>query len=181
MSHGPHADASDPFQRRTAIFMALYTVLIAFNGMLTSQARTKALLLSNEATDKWSYYQAKSTKQVIAVATHDILVRLPEAAPVGEVEGKLKVSLAEAVEKLATQAERYEHEKEDIKKEADEIVERGQHQQHREHWFEYATVVAELAIVLASVALLLTSKAAFRISLALAIVSLGLTAWTFLL
>ena len=178
MSHGPHADASDPFQRRTAIFMAIYTVLIAFNTMLTSQARTNALLLSNEATDKWAYFQAKSTKQVVAVATREVLERLPVASA-GEGEAAPKGSLASVVERLTREAERYEAEKEGVKKEAEAIVERGAHQQHREHWFEYATVIGELAIVLASVALLLTSKIAFRVSAALAVASLALTGWTF--
>jgi hypothetical protein len=181
--HGPHADPHDPFQRRTAIFMAIYTVVIAFNSMLTTQARTRALLLSNEATNKWSYFQSKSTKQVITAATRDVLARLPEMPVVaaGEGEGKpvQRVALSEAIEKLTREGERYEHEKEEIKKEAEEIVEKGQHQQHREHWFEYATVVAELAIVLAGVALLLASKTAFRISALLALTSLGLSGWTF--
>lgn len=173
--HAPHADAHDPFQRRVAIFMALYTVAIAFNSMLTSQARTQAILLSNQATNQWSYFQSKSTKQVLAKATRDILGHLPEGAAV---EGRPTASAAMAT--LEAESARYEKEKDEIKAEAERIAAQGHHQEHKEHWFEYATVVAELAIVLASVALLLQSRAAFWASGAFAVASLGLSGFTLL-
>ncbi|MGC4123234.1 MAG: DUF4337 family protein [Myxococcales bacterium] len=178
--HGPHADANDPFQRRVAITMALYTVLIAFTGMLTSQARTKALLLSNEVANEWSFFQAKSTKQIIAGATKEIIERLPATPATAEGEAAKGPTLAQAVEKLAKDADRYEKEKEEIKLKAEKLNQQGEHHQHQEHWFEYATVLAELAIVLASVALLLHSKVPFFLSLASAVCSILLAAFTWM-
>ncbi|HVO31710.1 MAG TPA: DUF4337 family protein, partial [bacterium] len=60
--HGAHADPHDPFQKKVALAMSLCAVLLAFVTMMTNQARTEALLLSNEAANQWSFFQAKSTK-----------------------------------------------------------------------------------------------------------------------
>ena len=170
MSHGAaHADPSDPFQMRVAVAMALITVVVAFNGMLTNQARTEALLLSNEATNQWAYFQAKSTKAAIVRATRDIVDQLP---------GREGAAPAGTSDKLKAEAERYDREKEEIKVEADKITAEGKHQQHREHYFEYATTIAEVALVLASVALLMASKNVFRLSVAVAAAALVVTGYT---
>ena len=79
MSHGPHADASDPFQKRTAVAIALFTTVLAFANMLTNQARTEAILSSNRATNKWSHFQSKSTKQQLVRLEQSLLARLPSS------------------------------------------------------------------------------------------------------
>jgi hypothetical protein len=77
MSHGgPHADPHDPLQKKIAIAMAVYAVLLTFNTMLTNEARTESLLKAAQATNQWSYFQSKSTKQVVVKAEADLLENL---------------------------------------------------------------------------------------------------------
>lgn len=77
MSHGgPHADPHDPLQKKIAIAMAVYAVILTFNTMLTNEARTESLLKAAQATNQWSYFQSKSTKQVVVKAEADLLENL---------------------------------------------------------------------------------------------------------
>ncbi len=177
--HHAHADASDPFQKKVAIAMSVYAVLLAFTTMLTNQARTEALLLSNEASNKWGYYQAKSTKGIVVKAEAELLgILAPEPAGHAPAEGE-HVSISTAArERLEKEAERYEKEKEEIKEEANKVVEKGEVEKHKEHWFEYAATTIELAIIIATIGLLLSSRPAFYASMVTAAVSVGLTAWT---
>ncbi len=165
--HGPHADVKDPFQKRVAIMLAMYTALLAFTTMLTNESRTRALLLSNEAANQWSYFQAKSTKGIVTRAELEILERIqPPAA-----DDPLRTRLAEDVV-------RYDQEKAEIEKNARAVVVQQTFQEHKEHWFEYASTIVELGIVLAGVSLLLTSRGTFWASVVAASISLGLTGYT---
>lgn len=167
MSSGhAHADASDPFQRRTAVAIAIFTVILAFGNMLTNQARTEAILSSNRATNKWAHYQSKSTKQNLVRLQLDLVTRLG-----GE-------SAAEAERHLREEIERYDREKEEIFKEADELANEEKNFERKENFYEYSSTIAELAIVLAGVALLGSSRKLLAGSMAAAAASILLLGYT---
>src|SRR5437868_5183811 len=130
--HGAHADASDPFQKRAAVAIAIFTVILAFANMLTNQSRTKAILSSNRATNQWSYYQSKSSKALITQLRRDLVK--DDAAKVAELDQELA---------------RYEKEKEEIRARAEGLASEEGDAEHKEHYFEYAATVVELGIVLA--------------------------------
>ena len=94
MSHGPHADPNDPFQKRTAVAIALFTTVLAFANMLTNQARTQAILSSNRATNKWSHYQSKSTKQQLARLEQTLLSHMPNVETVASDTARVTTELA---------------------------------------------------------------------------------------
>src|SRR4051812_48825458 len=171
--HGPHADAHDPFQKKVALAMAIYAVLLAFVTMLTNQARTEALLLSNEANNQWSYFQSKSTKGMLVRAEADLVESLAsDTTPE-------KVALIQKTKAhFLEESERYDHEKEGIKEKAEELAAEAEENKAKEGQFEYASVAMELGIVVATVALLLASQPAFWISILLAVAGLGWTAKT---
>src|SRR5437016_3421006 len=82
MSHGgAHADPHDPLQKKIAIAMAVFAVILTFNTMLTNQCRTESLLKAAQATNKWGYYQSKSTKQIVVKAEAELLADLGPAEP----------------------------------------------------------------------------------------------------
>jgi Domain of unknown function (DUF4337) len=177
---GHHVDANDPFQKRAAVAMAIYTVQLALANMLTNQARTNAILLSNRAANKWSYFQSKSTKQNLAKVESDILIRLPQNVQNAQaVQAGQKPD--ELVAKLNLEVERYEAEKATIQSEAQQLEEQGTHLEHKEHFYEYAATVVELAIVLAGVSLLMHSKKVLAASLGIACISLVILGYTYLL
>lgn len=71
--HGTHADHNDPFQRRIAVFLAVYAALLAFTGMLTNQARTSAILQTAQSSNRWAHFQAKSTKGILTRVELELL------------------------------------------------------------------------------------------------------------
>jgi Domain of unknown function (DUF4337) len=157
--HGAHADPNDPFQKRVAISMALYTVGLAFTNALTNSARSASIILANDAAQKWSYFQSKSIKEQLK---------------------RLEISLGERLatpgaanfEKEKSEVSRYETEKKEIEGEARALETQQKVYEHREHRLEYAAIAFELGIVLAGVALLQHSKVVFQLSLACAGVAL---------
>src|SRR5258706_9810307 len=108
--HGAHADASDPFQKRAAVAIAVFTVILAFANMLTNQARTRAILSSNRATDQWAYYQSKSTKLLLTQMRRDFMSKMPGAADAAQLAA------------LDAELVRYEQNKEEIRKKAEELT-----------------------------------------------------------
>lgn len=167
MSHAPHADASDPFQKRTAVAIALFTTVLAFANMLTNQARTEAILSSNRATNKWSHYQSKSTKQQLVRLEQSLLSRLPGVETASADGARITAELA-----------RYDTEKEVIRKDAEALAAEEREAEHKEHFYEYSATLAELAIILASIALLTTSRKALYMSLVVVSTALLLVAYT---
>jgi hypothetical protein len=135
-----------------AITLAMYAALLAFATMLTNEARTQSLLLSNEASNKWAYYQAKSTKQLVSQSELNLAERMGWDASRGE---------DALVVHLKRELLRYEDEKNAIKADAEGVVSQMEHAQHKEHLFEYASTLAELAIVVASLSLLFGSRRVF--------------------
>jgi hypothetical protein len=165
--HGPHADASQPFQKRVAVAIAVYTVILAIANMLTNQARTEAILSSNRAADQWAYYQAKGTKQNLVRLEKNILGRVENGGLHDDDMVRLDKEIA-----------RYEKEKEEIKRQSMVLGAAEDENEHKEHFYEYAATLAELGIIIASVALLLTSKKAVAISALASTASLLLIIYT---
>lgn len=164
--HGAHADASDPFQKRAAVAIAIFTVILAFANMLTNQARTRAILSSNRATNQWAYYQSKSTKQLLTQMRRDLMAKLPNA------------TTAEELATLDGEAVRYDKEKDEIKRNAEALALQEAEAEHQEHFYEYAATVAELAIVLAGIALLMSGRKLLGVAVAIAACALCLVAFT---
>ena len=184
--HAEHAahgvDMHDPLQKRIAIAMAIYAVLLTFNTMLTNSARTDALLKANEATDTWGYYQAKSTKEVVSRAELEVLQALPAPATAGLTNGATAPATSPAAirDRLNADLDRYEKDKADIKDKADKLVEEQRHSEAQDVGYERACTIIELGVILATVALLLHSRGAFWGSVLLALASTGQAIFTFL-
>ena len=92
----------------TATFMALCNVKDGNIAQAMAEAQAKTV-------DTWSYYQAKSTKQSLAEGTVDQLRALRlVAAP------EMRASIDQSISDYATRVQRYEHEKNEIKSQAEQ-------------------------------------------------------------
>ena len=54
--------AKDPFEKRAALTIAIIAICLSFVSNLGDNAKTSSILKTSEASDQWSYFQAKSTK-----------------------------------------------------------------------------------------------------------------------
>ena len=129
-----------------ATFVALVSVKDRNITLRMDQAQAKSV-------DTWNYYQAKSTKQNLAEATLDELVALKGAAP---------AAAAAAIEKRITdyekQVKRYEHEKGEVKEEAEGYEHKYESLNQQHDLFDLSDAAMSVAIALLGVTALTRKK-----------------------
>ncbi len=143
----------------SAITAAVLAVLAAIGSLLSGHAVNQAILGQTKATDMWSYYQSKSTKeQLYEVGGKLIQALSPAQNPPGEPHSA-------ALRHFEEQKIHYEHEKEDIQKEAEHLEAESRHQFHKHHHFALGIACFQVGIVLASVSILVRQRAIYYLSL----------------
>jgi hypothetical protein len=159
-----HAEAGreDPQLRRVSVSMAVLAVLVAAAGLLSHRAHTAAILKQAEASDQWSYMQAKN----IRMHTYNLFGDLLDlAAPAGTDPTKRQ----QKREGYAKQAEKYKEEVAEINKEATKLEHERDLQEHRADRYDGGEVLLEVALVLASLTLLTRKNMYWVVSLLLAV------------
>jgi len=162
-----------PWLQWLALSTALFAVLAAIASLKSGQFANESLLRMNEATlkqaqasDAWSYYQAKGIKQITREAEADILST--SRAP------------ADAISKIHNDVDRYRSEQEDIQKEArrleqeqKELAEKSRQDLERHHRFAYAVTMLQVAIGLSAIAALIERRGLWLIALVGGIAGVG--------
>lgn len=175
--HGPHdhevehaAHSNDEFSSKIAVMtaiMATVGALLGYQGGATQNEaamhKNSAAIKKTEASDRWSYYQAKSSKQNLA----ELAMIIPGSD----------------VEKYKSEVARYKTEKEQIKKEAEaleqqvvELEKSSEAALHQHHRWAQAMTAVQIAISLAAIALLTKKKWLEYASYAVATAGLGIAA-----
>jgi Domain of unknown function (DUF4337) len=136
---------------RVAVSSAILAVLAAITALLASHHSDEAILEQMKATDKWSYYQAKSIKKAVLEGNLD------------QDESDGKAVKPERKAKLA----KYDDEMADIKKEGDHEEESSA--DHMKHHVSLARGVTafQIAIAMGAIAVLARRPKLWFISLAL--------------
>jgi hypothetical protein len=101
--HAEHAGES--WLKWCALAAACYAVLAAVAGLQSSHFANDAMLEQIEASDQWSYYQAKGIKAMVAESERHILKQLGKEP-----------------DQATPDPEKYKKEQEDIQKDAQEKV-----------------------------------------------------------
>src|SRR5579862_8916553 len=126
-----------------ALSTAVMAVLAAIAGLLGGHQVNEALIDQIKASDQWNYYQAKGIKSEIAASTGKILHALPAAAAV--------VDDSAAVAK-------YEKEKEEIKKTAEEHEKDSAAHLDKHVTLSKAVTIFQIAIAISAIAILTRRK-----------------------
>jgi Domain of unknown function (DUF4337) len=165
-------EAADPFEKRVALTIAILAVVLSFIGNLGDNAKTEAILKTNEATNKWGYFQAKSIKGQLSKIESDLLVNLSS--------GNSSEKSGELVEKLKADAERYEHEKTEIKTEAEHLTAEAKHESDVNEHCDRAALFLQIGVVICSVSILSGWRPFWFIGIGLGIVGIafGVAAYT---
>ncbi len=158
-----HAEAGreDPQVRRVSLSMALIAVLVAAVGLLSHRAHTAAILKQAEASDQWSYMQAKNIRMHTYALFADLL---DMAAPAGA-DGEKRQAKREAYTK---QSEKYKDDVAEINKKATELEHERDTQEHRADRYDTGEVLLEISLVLSSVTLMTRKNSYWILSLGLA-------------
>jgi hypothetical protein len=128
-----------------ALSTAILAVLAAIAGLLSGKHANEAMMSQIEASDQWSYYQAKSIKASVLDA---------------------KISLATvADEKDRTKAARYEEEQSEIKKDAEQKESEAKSNFHRHEVYARSVTMFQIAIAIAAISALTKKKKFWMVSL----------------
>lgn len=159
----------------TAIFAAFAAIASLRAGATVNEAlvlKTESTRLQAEASDQWSYYQAKGLKAAVQEASATSWLAMGKEPPAKYVSEQ-KRYLEEQAE-IKKKAEEKEHERDGKSKEADELI-------HRHHGFANAVALFQVSIALGAVAALTRNRLMWFGSMGVGLIGLGLFAKTFLM
>src|SRR5207245_11313101 len=155
------------FTRRVALTTALYAVVLAIASLGGTNAMKHMLLAQQQASDQWSFYQAKVIREhQYRIQKLRLEADLAERGHTMKPEARLKFEGLQA--KLTDEEKRYNTEKKEIEKEAKKLEQERDLYRTKDPYFDYAQVLLQIAIVMASIAILATSRPLFFFSLGIA-------------
>ena len=167
-------EAKDPFEKRAAVTIAILAVSLAVFGNKGDDAKTEAIIKTNEASNGYAYFQAKSIKSSIASAERDLLAALAPSQTGG-------ADIAKISEDLKAKIEKYEKEQEPIKEKADEFKKEAEHESAINNRCDRAALALQVGIIAASVSILARSQAFWIGSIILGLIGIGIGVSAFLL
>ncbi len=154
-------EATDPFDKHVAISIAILAVILSFIGNLGDNAKTDSILKTNEASNQWGYFQAKSIKGQMAGMQSALLAALSNPQP--------DESRVKEIARLKAETERYEQEKEEIKKQAEALQAQAAEDSKINDRCDLSSLMLQIAVVICSVAILSRWHAFWFAGLALGI------------
>ena len=141
-------------------YLALTTVIFAVCATLSTLKgggySTLSVMSQAQASDQWSYYQAKSIKGYV----YDLQKEKFEM-DLKAIKGMSRSLTADYEKRIVSykeKIERYEKEKEDIKKKAEELEARRDEARQHAGVFGIAAMFLQIAILLSSIAALMKKK-----------------------
>lgn len=154
-----------------SLTMAIVAVLVATVTLLGHRSHTEEILLQNQTTDKWAYYQAKNLRRNNLEALDELLGTLP-----GQDAGR-----AEKVhQRFAQDIEKYRAQQADIEKEARNLEAELDHTGRKADRFDLAEVFLEIGLVITSITLLTGRRAFWFVGLVFAATGVAVAATGFL-
>jgi Domain of unknown function (DUF4337) len=147
MSAG-HAGHIDPANKNVALLIAVLALVLAFSETLGKAAQTNALANHIEASNLWSFFQAKTIRQTtIRTAAQEMEAQFGNRAP---------EAVTKQVEVWKKTVERYESEPETGEGRKELMAKAKEREAKRDrataayHHYEIASAAVQIAIVLAS-------------------------------
>lgn len=156
-------------------YVALTTVILAVCATLSTfkggQYSTRAVLSQSQASDQWSYYQAKSIKGYLYEGRREVL-EMELAAQGAGLNPEQRAAWEKKIAAYADNVQRYEQEKAQISQEAKALeAARADAQQHS-GVFGLALIFLQIGILLSSIAAFMKKKPVWLLGLAVGAVGL---------
>ena len=159
-------EKEDKWIKMVALTTTVIAVLTAIATMKSGGNTTKIQLLTTQEANKWSYFQAKSTKQHVTELQKDTL-------EIDSLLGGSAGSLAKKkLETCKADIARYEQEKNQIKTEAEAVSSEINGLKRRSGNFGNSLLFFQIAILLSSVSVLFRIKYLWKFGLGSAVFAL---------
>jgi Domain of unknown function (DUF4337) len=172
MSEAPEIpEAKDPFEKRAALTISIVAICLTFIGNLGDNAKTEAIIRTNQSSDQWGYFQAKGIKGQMAAMQASVLSALAGPNATDDIRAD--------VARLKKEADRYESEKADIKKEAERLHQEAAKDSAINDRCDQASLSLQLSVVFCSVSILARSHRLWYVGIVLGVIGavIGVTAF----
>ena len=146
-----------------SLTMAALAVLVALASLLGHRAHTEEVVLQGRASDQWSHYQSKDTRQHIDQLFSD----LTAVQATGGVSAVAKLR-----EKYLQEAFRYQNERRDLEAEARRLETEVAIERNRADRFDLAEVFLEIGLVITSITLLSGRRIFWAVGIVLAVLGI---------
>jgi hypothetical protein len=146
-----------------SLTMAVVAVFVAVVSLLGHRAHTEEVILQAKASDQWNFYQAKNIRQ----HEDELFADLTATVASKDAEGMAKFR-----EKYGQEADRYKHEKGEIKDEADKLDREVATETRRANRYDLAEVFLEVGLVVTSITLLSGKRFFWHLGMVLTVVGL---------
>ncbi|MEK6743502.1 MAG: DUF4337 domain-containing protein [Nitrospirota bacterium] len=138
-------------------YLALTTVIFAVCATLSTLKgggfSTRAVMSQSQASDQWSYFQAKSIKGYLYELQKEKL-----ELDLGGLKGGSRSVLEKKIDGYAQKIRKYDEEKTEIKNKAEELERTRDRSQKHSGAFGIAAMFLQIAILLSSIAALMKKK-----------------------
>lgn len=138
----------------TTVIFAVCATLSTFKG---SSFSTRSVLSQSQASDQWSYYQAKSIKGYLYELQKEKL-ELELRSSGGRMPKSLADEYSKKIELYSKKIKKYEEEKANIEKEARDLELTRDYTQVHSKAFGLAVIFLQIAILLSSIAALMKKR-----------------------
>lgn len=155
LEHGEHSDdgAKKRFTMMSAITASILAVMAALGSLLSGHAANEAILLQSKASDKWAYYQAKSTKSHIFEGSKAVVAAIASEEGKSESPGVIKT-----MKTFDEKIKKYDADKEEISKEAAATEKESADLFAKHHNYSFGVACFQIGIVLASMGILVANR-----------------------
>jgi chromosome segregation ATPase len=144
-----------------ALLVALAATFSALTSLKDRNISLDMTQMSAKAVDTWNFYQAKSTKQNLAESTLDEIATLKTVSSGG---AAIVAQLDKRIEDYHDQIDRYEHEKAEIKQEAEGYEHRYEALNRRHEQFDLSEAAMSVAIAVLGVTALTKKRALLTVA-----------------
>jgi hypothetical protein len=156
MEHAEHAEHAAHSNRKVALVIAILALFLSFSEMLGKSAQTEAIGANVEASNLWSFFQAKTVRQTMIRTATEQLKLTAEAAS----DPATHTAIGKQIEAWQQTAARYDSEPEthEGRKELAERAKEAEENRNtflaKYHAYEIASAAFQIGIVLASAAVI---------------------------
>lgn len=172
--HGHGADHAGPENKRIALLISVLALVLAFSETLGKSAQTAALSSNIEASNLWSFFQAKTIRMtVVRTAAEEAELELQQISL-----PKTREAIEQRIAAWRKAGERYDSEPDtgEGRKELAARAKAAEKKRERSlaayHHYEVASAGVQIAIVLASAAIITGMAALIWIAAGLGVVGI---------
>jgi Domain of unknown function (DUF4337) len=152
------------FTRRVALVTATYAVFLAVISLGGSDAMKEMLLAQQQASDQWSFYQAKVVREHL-YRNQKLKMDLELLERGASMKPEVRQRFESRLKKTGDEESRFNTEKKRAKKRLNPLKKERDLNRAKDPYFDYAEVLLQISIILASIAILSPSGLIFIFSL----------------